>query len=228
MGVFIAIEGGDGSGKATQTKLLVEFLKSDTNFDVLALSFPRYGEDSAYYVERYLNGAYSENPNDVHPELASLAYAVDRAAAAQQIKDHLAKPNSIVVSDRSIASNFAHQGTKIADAGERKAFYERTMITEYQVLGFPRPDKNIVLIVPSSISQLNVDKKDARAYTSMKRDIHESNADHLDKAKACFEELCELYPEEFTALQCMNDSGSMRSIEAIQNDIRSLVSSVKA
>ena len=223
MGVFIAIEGGDGSGKATQTKLLVDYLKNNTDLDILELSFPRYGNDSAYYVEQYLNGAYSSNPNDVHPELASLAYAVDRAAAAPQIKDHLAKPNSIVVSDRSIASNFAHQGTKIADAVERKKFYERTMTTEYEVLGFPRPDKNIVLIVPSSVSQLNVDKKDARTYTSMKRDIHESNADHLDKAKACFEELCELYPEEFTAIQCMNEAGTMRSIDDIQAEIRLVI-----
>lgn len=224
MGHFIAIEGGDGSGKGTQTKLLVEYLKAETDLDVLELSFPRYGEASAYYVERYLNGAYGEDSSTVHPELASLAYAVDRVGAAQQIKDHLKKPNSIVVSDRSIASNFAHQGVKIADPVERKTFYERTMTTEYEVLGFPRPTKNIVLLVPSHISQSNVDKKAARGYTDKKRDIHEADAGHLDLAKRNFEELCELYPNEFTAIDCMDESGIMRSIDDIQASIRELVS----
>lgn len=223
MGLFIAIEGGDGSGKGTQTKLLVEHLKATTTLDVLELTFPRYGEDSAYYAEQYLNGAYGTDSNTIHPELASLAYAVDRAGAAQEIKAHLAKPNSIVVSDRSVASNFAHQGVKIPDAAKRKLFYERTMTTEYDVLGFPRPTTNIVLLVPSHISQQNVDRKSSRSYTDLKRDIHEADAAHLDLAKRNFEELCELYPNEFVAIECMNQQGTMRSISDIQLDIRRII-----
>jgi len=223
MGIFIAIEGGDGSGKGTQTKLLVEYLEQDASLDVLQLSFPRYGEASAYYVEQYLNGAYGSDSNLIHPELASLAYAIDRVGAAQQIKEHIRKPNGIVISDRSIASNFAHQGVKIADRAKRHAFYERTMTTEYDVLGFPRPDKNIVLLVPADISQQNVDKKSTRAYTEMKRDIHESDATHLELAKRNYEELCELYPEEFEAIECMDDDGKLRSIDDIQQEIRAIV-----
>ena len=70
------------------------------------------------------------------------------------------------------------------------------------MLGIPKPDKTIVLVMPTEHMQSNVDKKDARSYTELKRDIHEANADHLDKAKTNFEELCELYPDEFTAVYC--------------------------
>jgi len=224
VGQFIAIEGGDGSGKGTQTKLLVDYLRSKTNMDVLQLSFPRYGKDSAYYAERYLNGAYGADSNSIDPELASLAYAIDRAGAADEIRAHLDKPNSIVVTDRYVASNFAHQGVKINDINERRKFYERTMTTEYEVLGFPRPTKNIVLLVPADVSQQNVDKKSARVYTDKKRDLHEADKNHLELAKRNYEELCQLYPQEFIALNCMSGGGQMRSIEDIQADIRQIIS----
>ena len=221
MGLFIAIEGGDGSGKATHSKLLADYMRKQ-GFDVLETDFPRYGEDSAYYVERYLNGAYG-GPNDVPAELGTLPYALDRFAAKREIKAHLDKEKSVVISNRYIASNLAHQGTKIASADKRKSFYERTKLTEYDILGIPKPDMNIVLIMPSELAQSNVDKKETRSYTELKRDIHEADANHLDLAKAGFEELCELYPNEFVAVQCTDESGEMRTISDIQAEIRHVV-----
>lgn len=223
MGRFIAIEGGDGSGKGTQSKLLAEYLRAQGH-DIFEADFPRYGEASAYYVERYLNGDYG-GPDDVPAELGSLPYALDRFAAKGEIIAHLKKPEAVVISNRYVASNLAHQGTKIADPGERKAFYERTKLTEYDILGIPKPDLNIVLLVPTAIAQSNVDKKEARSYTAKKRDIHEADSDHLEKAKANYEELCKLYPNEFTAIECTDNNDSMRSIDQIQSDIRQLVKS---
>lgn len=221
MGLFVAIEGGDGSGKATQSKLLAEWA-STKGYDVMQVSFPQYGTDSAYYVERYLNGHYGES-HQVPAELGTLPYALDRFAAKSDIESHLAKPNALVIADRYMASNLAHQGTKVDDTDERRAFYERTLLTEYEILAIPRPAINIVLLVPPDISQLNVDKKSARTYTANKRDIHEADKDHLEKAKANYEELCELYPNEFTAIECYHND-DMRTIDDIQSEIRSLIS----
>lgn len=221
MGIFIAIEGGDGSGKATQTAKYYEYATAQGQ-TIFKLSFPRYGEPSAYYVERYLNGDYGQ-PNDVSAELGSLPYTIDRFAASADIRKHLEVPNSIVISDRYIASNLAHQGAKIDDALTRKAFYERTMLTEYEVLGIPRPTINIVLIMPTALAQQNVDKKATRIYTTLKRDIHEADAAHLEKAKRNFEELCELYPNEFKAIFCTDERGEMRSMETIHHEIRAII-----
>lgn len=220
MGVFIAIEGGDGSGKGTQSKLLIDFLRNE-GLDVYEADFPRYGQESAYYVERYLNGDYG-GPNDVPADLGVLPYALDRFAAKDEITKHLKKPKAVVISNRYMASNLAHQGTKVSEQSERRSFYERTKITEYGILDIPRPNSNIVLIVPTAIAQINVDKKDVRSYTNKKRDIHEANSDHLEKAKANYEEICKLYPEEFTAINCIDAAGNLRSIEDIQIEIRQL------
>jgi len=224
MGLFVAIEGGDGSGKGTQSTLLADYLTSEKK-DVYKISFPRYGESSSYYAGRYLDGEYGA-ADEVPADLASLTYAIDRYAASSDIRAHLKKPDSVVIADRYVASNLAHQGTKFADTTERKAYYDRMMETEYETLGIPRPDINIVLIMPTELAQLNVDKKDARAYTSKKRDIHEADASHLERAKANYEELCVLYPKEFTAIQCVDASGNMRSIETIQTEIQSIIFSL--
>lgn len=221
-GSFIAIEGGDGSGKGTQTDQLEARAKSE-GIDVLRISFPRYGEHSAVFVGRYLDGKYG-GIDEVHPELASLAYAIDRFAASALIKQHLAKKDALVLADRYVASNLAHQGAKLSDGTERQTFYDDILRLEYETLALPRPDINLVLLVPSEIAQQNVDKKAVRSYTAKTRDIHESDASHLEKAKANYQELCALYPDEFTAINCMADNDSMRSIEDIGADIWDIVS----
>lgn len=219
---FAAIEGGDGSGKNEQTIKIHEYLAHDLGKSVLRLSFPQYGQPSAYYAERYLNGHFG-SADDVPADLGALPFAIDRFAAKPIIEAQLLIPNGIVISDRYVASNLAHQGTKILDTDERHEFYERTMHTEYQILGIPRPYINIVLLVPTSIAQANVDKKASRLYTTMQRDIHEANASHLERAKTNYEELCGLYPDEFTPIECMEINGQMRSREDIQADIRTVL-----
>lgn len=221
MGLFIAIEGGDGSGKSTQADLLATYFEAQGK-KVHRQKFPQYGQDSAFYVEKYLNGEYGQT-NDVPADLGVLPYAIDRYAASAAMRELLSQEDVIIICDRYMGSNLAHQGAKVEDKADRKAFYERTMTTEYGVLGIPRPSLNIALLLPTELAQKNVDNRADRAYTTKKRDIHEADADHLSKAKANYEELCTLYPNEFTAIQCVNEHGDMRPIDDIQAEIRRIV-----
>ena len=82
-GKFIVIDGTDGSGKATQTNLLVERLKKE-NYDVETIDFPQYGQKSAALVEEYLNGKFG-TAEEVGPYIASIFYACDRYAASFKI-----------------------------------------------------------------------------------------------------------------------------------------------
>ena len=115
---FIAIEGVDGSGKATHTELLYKFLVNERGRSVLKLSFPQYGKPSAIYIEKYLNGEYG-SADDVPADLGALPFAIDRFAAKPIIEAQLLLPSSVVITDRYVASNLAHQGTKIADQKAR-------------------------------------------------------------------------------------------------------------
>ena len=218
MGVFVTIEGSDGSGKATQA-LELETRALREGYDVLRVGFPNYGSPSAKYIEHYLNGKYGP-ATEVHPELASMLYAVDRFAASEKIRKHLLKPHSLVVADRYVASNLAHQGTKFQNDVKRKAFYKQIIDLEYKTLGLPKPDFNVLLLVPTPVAQTNIDHKPTRTYTKAKRDGHERDAEHLERANANYRALAELYPDSFTPIPCMMPDGkTMRPVSEIHEDI---------
>ena len=86
-GRFIVIDGTDGSGKATQTKLLAQKLER-TGFDVKIADFPQYGQKSAGLIKEYLNGKYGE-ADTVNPYHASIFFACDRYDASFKIKKWL-------------------------------------------------------------------------------------------------------------------------------------------
>ncbi|MBU4493296.1 MAG: thymidylate kinase, partial [Nanoarchaeota archaeon] len=106
-GKFIVIAGTDGSGKATQIKILVKRLK-DKGYEVEIADFPQYGKKSAALVEEYLNGKFGL-AEEVGPYRASIFYACDRYAASFKIKEWLDE-GKIVVSNRYVSANVGHQG----------------------------------------------------------------------------------------------------------------------
>ncbi|MGB4957023.1 MAG: hypothetical protein WBO49_01080 [Candidatus Saccharimonas sp.] len=219
---FFAIEGGDGSGKGTQTRLLTEALRAEGR-EVYSLSFPRYGKLSAKVVGMYLDGAFGD-ANDVAPELASAPYALDRVAGKYDLEDWLeTHPEGIALTNRYTLSNAAHQGTKIPDYSEREAFYRYILELEFGELRLPRPRKNVILLVPPDIAQQNVDKKAARSYTNAKRDIHESDSNHLALANRNYREIAELFPEFTVAIEAYShNTNKMRAEAEIHAEIRQI------
>ena len=107
-GKFIVIDGTNGSGKATQTHLLMEELKLN-GYPVEMTDFPQYGTKSAGLIEEYLNGKYGQ----VGPHAASIFYAIDRFDASFKIRQWL-QEGKVVISNRYVTANAGHQGGKIA------------------------------------------------------------------------------------------------------------------
>ena len=79
-GRILVIEGLDGSGKATQAKLLASHL-AESGCKVMEITFPDYESDSSALVKMYLSGQFGDKPDDVNPYAASSFYAVDRYAS---------------------------------------------------------------------------------------------------------------------------------------------------
>jgi len=201
-GLFIMIEGTDGSGKSLQTELLLNHLR-ETGKEVEQISFPQYGEKSAGLVEAYLNGEFG-TATEVGPYRASILYAVDRFAAANKIRKWLSE-DKIVIANRYVASNMGHQGGKIKDETERKKYFDWNYNLEYNILGIPRPTVNLILHVTPEISQQLVDKKGEREYLhGKKRDIHEDDLNHLKDAEKAYLNIAELY-SEFKLIECVKD-----------------------
>ncbi len=213
-GVFLVIEGTDGSGKGTQFALLAERLKRE-GYDVATFDFPQYEEESSYFVRQYLNGNYG-SAEDVGPYTGSLFYALDRYQAANAIREAL-DAGKVVLANRFTGSNMAHQGTKFSNAEERRGYFIWLDNLEFVMLKIPRPDRSIVLRVPAETAQQLVDQKETRNYTDKKRDLHEADLSHLQRAVEVYDDLCQLFPKDFQRIDCVR-SGSLMSIEVI-NDL---------
>jgi thymidylate kinase/thymidylate synthase ThyX len=211
-GLFIVIEGTDGSGKGTQFKLLTDQL-TQAGYDIATFDFPQYDNPSSYFVREYLNGKYG-SAEDVGPYTGSLFYALDRFEAAPKIREAL-DAGKIVIANRFTGSNMAHQGTKFDNTEERKGYFLWLDAIEFQMLNVPRPDLSLVLRVPADIAQLLVDKKGKRSYTDKKRDIHEADLNHMKRSVEVYDNLCQLFPKDFKALDCVR-GGKLLDIETIQ------------
>jgi dTMP kinase len=214
-GIFIVIEGADGSGKGTQFRLLHERLKA-VGYDVEVFDFPRYEEPSSHFVRKYLNGEYGK-AESITPYAASLFFALDRYEAAPIIRKAL-KQDKIVLANRFVGSNMAHQGGKFTNTGEQRGFFIWEDGLEFELLGIPRPTKNIFLRVPAEVSYELIARKEKRSYTDKTRDEHEGNLERLKNSVATYDTLCQLFPKDFKAIECA-PNGKLMSIADINNKI---------
>jgi len=198
-GAFIVIEGTDGSGKGTQFELLRNRL-TQSGYQVEAFDFPRYDEPSSHFVRQYLAGAYG-SLDEVGPYTSSLFYALDRYEAAVRIRKALDE-GKIIISNRFTGSSMAHQGTKFDSAEERRGYFIWLDNLEFEMLHIPRPDISFILHVPATIARqlaLQREKDDA----GRKRDIHEVDSKHQERAVAVYEDLAQLFPKDFQRIDCV-------------------------
>jgi len=219
-GKFIVIDGTDGSGKATQTNILVEKLRAK-GLEVEKLDFPRYGEKSAGLVEEYLNGKFG-TAEEVGAYRASIFYAVDRFAAANQIKEWL-NQGKIIISNRYVSSNMGHQAGKIQEPIERDKFLAWLHHLEYELFEIPQPDINVLLYMPPHIGQKLVDQKGHRDYVGgEKRDIHEADLNHLRDAAEAYKYVADKY--SWDIIDCA-PGDKLRTIDDISLDLWRLAAS---
>ncbi len=211
-GKFFVIEGTDASGKTTQFKLLAEKLASE-GYDVVTFDFPQYDQESSFYVREYLSGKYGSG-EQVGPYTASVFYALDRYAAKDAIA--LAVQNGkIVLANRFTGSNMAHQGTKFAHPEERRGYFIWLDNLEYQMLGIPRPTFSAVLRVDADTSAKLL-KERAEQNPEHKTDIHEADTEHLRKSVDVYDDLCTLFPKDFSRIDCVRGNKLM-TIEQIHD-----------
>lgn len=219
-GKLIVIEGIDGSGKGTQSKLLVDQLKKEGH-PVKYVNFPQYESWSSIFIKKYLDNKLG-NLEEIGPMQASIFYALDRYVASKEIKKWL-KEGYIVISNRYISSNKGHQMSKIKDEKEREEFLEWLDNLEYNILGNPKEDVNVFLDVDAKVAQELVDQKSLRDYLSIgkKKDIHEEDINHLKNARSTYLWLVEK-EKNWYKIDCMKN-GQILSVEEIKDKLCKLI-----
>jgi dTMP kinase len=137
----------------------------------------------------------------------------------------------IVVCDRYVGSNLAHQGGKLAGYGERQRtirheFFAWLEEFEYNFYGIPRPDVSPTLFIPPKESKELVLKKAARDHLDgAKLDEHEKDPNHLEQAQTVYRELTQYFPNKYVPVECF-DGDRHRTAEEIHKLIWAIVAPV--
>jgi len=213
-GKIFVIEGTDCSGKATQTKMLLERLRAD-NIPCETLSFPRYDTPTGDIIKRYLGkDGYQQEFGpavDVPPKIASVLYAEDRYAAKPLIEQIINSGKHLIL-DRWVEANMGHQGGKIAKE-KREEFFKWVDELEYGTFQLPRPNLVFFLYMPH---QIGIELKKGRPGEA---DGHESNLDHLREAEKAYIQLANIF--SWKRIDCTSDGTirTLRSPEDISNEV---------
>ncbi len=211
--IFV-IEGIDGSGKGTQSRLLAEQLNA-RGIDSQVLSFPQY--ENTFFGARigdFLNGKFGEL-GELNPFLVSLLYAGDRfesKTAIQQARE----TSEIIILDRYVPSNIAHQAAKL-DGEARKQLGLWIEKIEYEIFGLPRPHRIILLDTPVDVSQKLIADKSARTYTDQAADLQEADTTYMARVRNAYLDLSRDNPQWITIP--VAEAERIRSIDEISEDI---------
>lgn len=221
-GKLIVIEGTDCSGKETQTKRLVERLKSEGKI-VETISYPMYHTPTGKIIGACLLGKplmceellktessfFKEGGGGVDSLTALMYYAADRRYNLPYLNELLEKAD-IVIADRYTTSNMAHRGGQIFDKKERMKLYKNIELLEYEMMELPKPDNVIFLHLPFEYSLALKQKRPESL------DEAEKDTKYLKNSEKAYLELAEMY--NYQTIKCIKD-GKVKSIDEIHEEI---------
>jgi len=200
-GLFITLEGGDGSGKSTQIKHLVAFLTE--RGETVVESREPGGTD----LGLELRNIVLHRRGHIAPRAEALLYAADRAHnIATKVRPAI-EGGSIVVQDRYLDSSLAYQGAgRVLDAEDVR--FLSTWATEGLL-----PDLTILLDLDPVVGRARIA---GGRYDRLEEEVDDF---HL-RVRQAYLALAAADPERFLVLD------ATRPIEYLAASIRSRVTSL--
>ena len=179
-GLFITFEGGDGSGKSTQARLLTDWL-AEQGHTVLRSREPG-GTDVGIEIREIV----LHHRGDIDPRAEALLYAADRAHhIATKVRPALAR-GEIVIQDRYLDSSVAYQGAgRVLDATEVRD------LSLWAATGL-LPDLTILLDLDETVARGRLDAANKR-FDRLEAEKNEFHA----RVRAAFLGLADAEPSRF-------------------------------
>jgi dTMP kinase len=202
-GLFITLEGGDGSGKSTQAELLSSWL-IDAGHVVV-----RSREPGGTDLGLELREIVLHRRGDIAPRAEALLYAADRAHnIATKVRPAIER-GEIVIQDRYLDSSVAYQGAgRVLDGQEVRE------ISLWAAEGL-MPDLTILLDLDESIGRERLDEARTK-YDRLEAEKHDFHA----RVRAGYLELAASDPDRFLVLPATD------SIDSIAAAVRARVESL--
>ena len=122
----------------------------------------------------------------------------------------------LVICDRYVPSNIAHQTAKYNDIKEKNGLKKWIEELEYNIYKLPKPDLIFFLNMNPDISDKLILNKAKRDYTDKKKDLHENDNSYL---KNVYHTFCEMVSNENWENIMSNENDNLKTIEEIQHEI---------
>lgn len=226
--ILIAIEGIDGSGKATWAKKIKDRLTEQHRMSKI-ISFPDYDSPSGNVIRQYLNG----DIKTTDPYTVGCMYALNRATFFPEWKPDYDN-GVIIIADRYVESNFYYSAPLIK---RKRLNYHRELsryrkcfdYLEYEGTRLPRPNLTIYF---------NIDPEDSRPFRKIRqlksgtdRDINEENETFLkavnDAGKEYFRFIQDFRWYERTAYVIdIKQNNKVLSFEELEPEVYKIVDAV--
>jgi len=210
-GRIFVIEGGDGAGKQTQSRLLIERLRSE-GYPASTLDYPHDMALHGKLIRTLLSGAKGDI-KAVNPLLFASLYAQNRADTAPVLNAWLKRGHNVIL-DRYVEANFGHQASKLP-ADERPALIRQLSAFEHEWLELPRAHRVVYLDLPPA-EALRAMAKDA---TRGSLDIHETAGDDYKAAVRDTFLWCANAYEHWVRVPCVDAAGERFSREQLHDNL---------
>jgi dTMP kinase len=199
-GLFVTLEGGDGSGKTTQAELLEQWLVERGRTVV------RTREPGGTDVGMEVREIVLHHRGDIAPRAEALLYAADRAHHVATVVRPALERGHVVIQDRYVDSSVAYQGAgRVLDPREVRD------LSEWATEGL-MPDLTLLFDLPPEVARRRLDGVRTR-YDRLEA---EAEAFH-DRVRAAYLEIAESYPARIAVIDATDP------VEAIAADVRKLV-----
>ena len=158
-GFFVCIEGLDGCGKTTQTRMLVKVLKE--NYDAVYTAEPTQGKVGRFIKENYLH-CESRGSSIVE----ALLFAADRFEHMEYEVLPKLREGKLVISDRYVYSSLAYQGAAGLDLEWIKGINRHAMPADLAVFIDVEPETVVQRLKPekSVMENLETQRKVREVY----------------------------------------------------------------
>jgi dTMP kinase len=179
-GVFVCFEGGEGSGKSTQARVLAERLRAE-GYAVL-LTFEPGDTPVGKELRRIV---LSPETGRLSHRTEALLYAADKAEHVDTVVQPALDRGEVVITDRYVDTTLAYQG-----AGRELRVEEVEAVARWATHGL-RPDLTVVM---------DVDPRDGLGRFEGRDRIEAESLEFHDRARQSFLDLAAADPEHYLVL----------------------------